>query len=209
MRESRHQERSCCSIRSQLSWRLRWENELDLDDHVELSAFLRKIYGKTGSFNAKPFEGSQSWSGARPELRAIGYDCKGVAAHIGLLRRFIRIGTVDLLVAELGLYGVRPDLEGLWIAHSVRVMHPVLRELNVPFAFGTVRPALQNHIARFSRNGLATIMPGIRVRSTLPCARLDKPPTRTEDVVLIVLPIAQPMSEWPAGTLIERNGPEL
>ncbi|MGX9120685.1 NodA family N-acyltransferase [Mesorhizobium sp. BHbsci] len=196
-------------MRSQLRWRLCWEHELDLDDHVELAAFFRKIYGQTGSFNAKPFEGSQSWGGARPELRAIGYDSKGVAAHLGLLRRFIRIGDVDVLVGELGLYGVRPDLEGLWIGHSVRVMHPVLQELKIPFAFGAVRPALQHHIARFSRHGLATIMAGIRVRSTLPCARLDKPPTRTEDVVLIVLPIAQPMSEWPSGTIIDRNGPEL
>ncbi|KAA3448414.1 acyltransferase [Mesorhizobium sp. SARCC-RB16n] len=197
------------TTRSKLRWRLCWENELSLDDHVELAAFFRAIYGPTGIFNAKPFEGSQSWGGARPELRAIGYDSKGVAAHIGLLRRFIRIGAIDLLVAELGLYGVRPDLEGLWIAHSVRVMHPVLRELNVPFAFGAVRPALQQHVARFSRHGLATIMAGISLRSTLPRALLDKPPTRTEDVVLIVLPIAQPMSEWPAGTIIDRNGPEL
>ncbi|MGX9147528.1 NodA family N-acyltransferase [Mesorhizobium sp. 128a] len=210
MRDStKQQQREISSKRSQLRWRLCWENELDLDDHVELAAFFRKIYGQTGSFNAKPFEGSQSWGGARPELRAIGYDSKGVAAHIGLLRRFIRIGAVDLLVGELGLYGVRPDLEGLWMAHSVRVMHPVLQELKVPFAFGAVRPALHHHIARFSRNGLATIMPGIRVRSTLPCARLDKPPIRTEDVVLIVLPIAQPISEWPAGAIIDRNGPEL
>ncbi|MEI9424262.1 NodA family N-acyltransferase [Mesorhizobium sp. Cs1299R1N1] len=204
-----HQELIASSRRCQLRWRLCWENELSLDDHIELAEFFRKTYGPTGIFHAKPFDGSKSWAGARPELRAIGYDSNGVAAHIGLLRRFIRIGAVDLLVGELGLYGVRPDLEGLWIAHSVRVMHPVLQELKVPFAFGAVRPALRHHIARFSRNGLATIMPGIRVRSTLPRALLDKPPTRTEDVVLIVLPIAQPISEWPAGTIIDRNGPEL
>ncbi|WP_051442749.1 NodA family N-acyltransferase [Mesorhizobium sp. WSM3626] len=208
MRDSTKQrEVESCSTRSHLRWRLCWESELELDEHVELAAL--KIYGQTGSFNAKPFEGSQSWGGARPELRAVGYDSKGVAAHIGLLRRFIRIGTIDLLVGELGLWGVRPDLEGLWMAHSVRVTYPVLQELKVPFAFGAVRPALQHHVARFSRNALATIVPGIRVRSTLPCARLDNPPTRTEDVALIVLPIAQPMSEWPAGTIIHRNGPEL
>ncbi|ARO32384.1 nodulation NodA-like domain-containig protein (plasmid) [Rhizobium sp. NXC14] len=137
-------------MRSQVRWKLCWENELQLADHVELSDFFRKTYGPTGLFNAKPFEGSRSWAGARPELRAIGYDQSGVAAHMGLLRRFIKVGTVDLLVAELGLDGVRPDLEGLGIGHSLSIVLPTLQELGVPFAFGTVRPELRKHIQRFA-----------------------------------------------------------
>ncbi|WP_244627583.1 NodA family N-acyltransferase [Microvirga tunisiensis] len=186
-----------------------WENELQLADHVELAEFFRKTFGPTGAFNAKPFEGSRSWAGARPELRAIGYDPRGVAAHLGLLRRFIKVGAVDVLVAELGLYGVRPDLEGLGIGHSIRALHPVLQELGVPFGFGTVRHALQNHVARFSRHGLATIVSGVCVRSTLPDARLDKPSTRIEDVLIVVLPIGRSMCDWPSGTVIDWNGPEL
>ncbi|MGY3116476.1 hypothetical protein ACVWXQ_000411 [Bradyrhizobium sp. S3.14.4] len=116
------------SARPPVRWRLCWENELQIADHIELSDFFRKTYGPTGEFNAKPFEGHRSWAGARPEIRAIGYDDRGVAIHIGALRRFIKVGEVDLLVAELGLYGVRPDLEGLGISHSIRVMYPVLRE---------------------------------------------------------------------------------
>lgn len=195
--------------KNKVQWRLRWESDLQLDDHVELAGFFRTCYGPTGVFNAKPFEGSRSWAGARPELRAIGYDSSGVAAHMGLLRRFIKIGAVDLLVVELGLYGVRPDLEGLGIGHSIRVMYPVLKELGVPFGFGTVRPQLEKHVARFSRNGLLTILSGLRVRSTLPDARLDKPPTRIEDALIVVLPLARSMSDWPTGAIIERNGPEL
>ncbi|MGY3610683.1 MULTISPECIES: NodA family N-acyltransferase [unclassified Bradyrhizobium] len=196
-------------MRSQVRWKLCWENELQLADHVELAEFFRKTYRPTGAFNGKPFEGSRSWAGARPELRAIGYDSRGVAAHMGLLRRFIKVGAIDVLVAELGLYGVRPDLEGLGIAHSIRVMHPVLQELGVPFGFGTVRHALQKHFARFRRHGPATIVSGVRVRSTLPDVLLDKPPTRIEDVLIVVLPIGRSMSEWPTGTMIDRNGPEL
>ncbi|ARQ13185.1 nodulation protein NodA 1 (plasmid) [Rhizobium etli] len=196
-------------MRSQVRWKLCWENELQLADHVELSDFFRKTYGPTGLFNAKPFEGSRSSAGARPELRAIGYDQSGVAAHMGLLRRFIKVGTVDLLVAELGLYGVRPDLEGLGIGHSIHALSPTLQDLQVPFAFGAVRPELRRHVERFGRRGPVTVLSEIRVRSTLPDARLDKPPTRVEDPLVIVLPVGRPMSDWPTGTMIDRNGPEL
>ncbi|MBB4189078.1 nodulation protein A [Sinorhizobium terangae] len=182
---------------------------MQLDDHVELASFFRKTYGPTGAFNAKPFEGSRSWAGARPELRAIAYDSNGVAAHMGLLRRFIKVGEVDLLVAELGLYGVRPDLEGLGISHSLRVMYPVLQQLRVPFGFGAVRHALQKHVERFGRHVPATVLSGIRVRSTLPDARLDLPPTRIEDVLVVVFPVESAMSDWPTATFIDRNGPEL
>ncbi|MFB9982597.1 NodA family N-acyltransferase [Mesorhizobium newzealandense] len=196
-------------MRSQLRWRLCWENELQLADHIELADFFRKTYGPTGAFNAKPFAGNRSWAGARPELRAIGYDSGGVAAHMGLLRRFIKVGEVDQLVGELGLYGVRPDLEGLGISLSFRVVYPVLQELGVPFAFGTVRHALRNHIVRFFRDDLATIVSGVRVRSTQAEVYPDLPPTRLEDVLVVVLPVTRPMSDWPTGAIIDRNGPEL
>ncbi|MFB9263057.1 NodA family N-acyltransferase [Bradyrhizobium erythrophlei] len=198
------------SMRSQVQWKLRWENELQVTDHVELCEFFRKSYGPTGEFNALPFEGGRSWAGARPEVRVIGYDDRGVAAHIGVLRRFIKVGEVDLLVAELGLYAVRPDLEGLGISHSMRVMYPALKEFGVPFGFGTVRPALQKHITRLlGRQGLATLMSGVRVRSTHPDVYLNLAPTRIDDALLVILPIARSISEWPAGAIIDRNGPEL
>ncbi|WP_375779252.1 NodA family N-acyltransferase [Bradyrhizobium sp. ma5] len=198
------------SARSQVRWSLRWENELRLADHAELADFFRNSYGPTGSSNARPFEGNRSWAGARPEVRAIGYDARGVAAHVGLLRRFIKIGGVDLLVAELGLYAVRPDLEGLGISHSMRVMYPALQEFGVPFAFGTVRPTLEKHLTRLvGRQGLATLMSGIRVRSTHRDVYSNLSPIRIEDVLVVVFPLGRPISEWPAGTIIDRNGPEL
>ncbi len=197
-------------MRSRVRWRVAWENELRLADHIELSDFFRKTYGPTGAFNAKPFEGHRSWAGARPELRIIGYDEAGVAAHLGALRRFIKVGEVDLLVAELGLYGVRPDLEGLGITHSMRVMYPVLQKLGVPFGFGTVRHALKEHLTRLlARPGLGTIISGVRVKSTLPDVYPNLQPTRIEDVLVLVVPIGQSISDWPTGTAIDRNGPEL
>ncbi|MDA9476841.1 acyltransferase [Bradyrhizobium sp. CCBAU 65884] len=198
------------SSRAQVQWTRRWESELGLVDHAELAEFFRNSYGPTGAFNAQPFEGNRSWAGARPELRVIGYDSRGVAAHLGLLRRFIKIGGVDLLVAELGLYAVRPDLEGLGISHAMRVMYPNLQELGIPFGFGTVRPALEKHMTRLvGRQGLATLMSGISVRSTHADVYPNLSPIRTEDVIVVVFPVGRSMSEWPTGTIIDRNGPEL
>ncbi|WFU07002.1 NodA family N-acyltransferase (plasmid) [Rhizobium sp. CB3171] len=194
---------------SQMRWRLCWESELELADHVELANFFRATYGPTGAFNAKPFEGSRSWAGARPELRLIGYDADGIAAHLGLLRRFIKVDGIDLPVAELGLFGIRTNLERLGMSHSIRAMLPTLQDLAVPFAFGTVRPELQRHIERFGRYGPVTVFSDVRVRSTLQEPRLDKPPTRIDDALVVVLPIGRSMSDWPAGSMIDRNGPEL
>ncbi len=147
----------------EVRWKLCWENELQRADHIELAEFFQKTYGPTGEFNAKPFEGSRSWAGARPELRAIAYDSSGVAAHMGVLRRFIKVGALDLLVAELGLYGVRPDLERLGIGYSIQVLLPTLKELDVPFAFGTARHALQRHVERLGRDSPVTVLSGFRV----------------------------------------------
>ncbi|KAB1083529.1 NodA family N-acyltransferase [Neorhizobium galegae] len=194
---------------SGVHWKLHWETELASSDHEELASFFRNTYGPTGKFNAKPFEDGRSWAGARPELRAIAYDSKGIAGHLGLLRRFIRVGETEVLVAELGLYGVRPDLEKLGIAHSIRAMAPVVDDLGVPFAFGTVRYAMRNHIERFCRDGAANIVSGIRVESTLADVYRDRPATRTEDVLVVVVPVGRTMSDWPSGSLIQRRGPEL
>ncbi|MFK4719043.1 NodA family N-acyltransferase [Bradyrhizobium niftali] len=198
------------TARAQVQWSLRWESELRLADHSELAEFFRKSYGPTGAFNAQPFEGNRSWAGARPEIRVIGYDARGIAAHVGLLRRFINVGGVDLLVGELGLYAVRPDLEGLGISHAMRVMYPMLQQLGIPFGFGTVRPALEKHMTRLvERQGLATLISGIRVRSTHPDVYPNLSPIRIEDVIVVVFPVGRSISEWPAGTIIDRNGPEL
>ncbi|OAF09202.1 acyltransferase [Bradyrhizobium centrolobii] len=198
-------------MRSEMRWRLCWESELELADHIELSEFFRKAYGANGEFNAKPFEGGRSWAGARPELRVIAYDSQGIAGHAGVLRRFIKVGTVDVLVAEIGLYAVRRDLEGRGVTYhgAIHFMYPTLQELGVPFGFGGVRPAMQKHVERIGRHGFATVFTGMRVRSTQPDIYLNVPATRDEDVLVVVLPIAQSMGDWPAGTTIARNGPEL
>lgn len=66
-------------------------------------------------------------------------------------------------------------------------------------AFGTVSHALQRHLERFRRHSPVTVLSRLRVRSTLPDAGLDKPPTRTEDALVIVLPVGRSISDWPSG----------
>ncbi|MBB2701526.1 UNVERIFIED_ORG: Mrp family chromosome partitioning ATPase [Rhizobium esperanzae] len=46
-------------MRSEVRWKLCWENELELIDHVDPPELFRKAQGPTGVFN---FSGSQSWA---------------------------------------------------------------------------------------------------------------------------------------------------
>ncbi|QKC98810.1 hypothetical protein EB231_32420 [Mesorhizobium sp. NZP2298] len=55
---------------------------------------------------------------------------------------------------------------------------------------------------------IVTIM-GARLRSHSEVLCPDLPPARVEDVLVVVMGIARPMSEWPTGTTVDRIGPEL
>ncbi len=152
-------------MKTHIRWKTYWEHELVPGDQAELAEFFRNTYGAVGAWNTKHFEGSRSWAGARPELRIVGYDECGVVAHFGVLRHFIRFGTVDQLVAEVGLYAVRPDLQQSGVGYHVglNVLYLTLLDLKVPFGFGTVRDELREHV---ERTGRATIVSGVQVRST-------------------------------------------
>ncbi|PBB14211.1 hypothetical protein CK231_10880 [Mesorhizobium loti] len=47
--------------------------------------------------------------------------------------------------------------------HSIRVMRLVPQQPDIPFAFGAVRHAPWNHLERFCTDGLAAIVPRVRV----------------------------------------------
>lgn len=195
---------------AELQWKTCWEHQLEPGDHAQLADFFRVTYGAVGAWNARHFEGSRSWAGARPELRIIGYDGRGVAVHYGVLRRFIRVGTVDQLVAEIGLYAIRADLQGwggwgIGYQSGFKILYPTLKSLKVPFGFGTVRTAMRDHVARIGRGGVK-IASEISVRSA---ALGSDAETCVEDVLVVVVPVERPVDEWPAGAFIDRNGFEL
>lgn len=86
----------------------------------------------------------------------------GVAAHLDLLRRFFTVGEVDFLVGELGLYRMHPDLERPRMSHSIRVMRPVLQQLGISSLLAWFGTRCET-ILRFCRDGLTTIVPGVRI----------------------------------------------
>ncbi|PBB80071.1 hypothetical protein CK218_15605 [Mesorhizobium sp. WSM3879] len=49
------------------------------------------------------------------------------------------------------------------MSHSIRVMRVPPQQPDIPFAFGTVRHALWNHLEKFCRDRLTAIVPCVRV----------------------------------------------
>jgi nodulation protein A len=186
-----------------IDWQVSWERDVTADEHVELAAFIRATHGAAGSPYAELFEGRRSWPGVRPELRVIGRDAAGCAAHVGMLRRFVRVGEVDQLVAEIGMVAVRPDLQktgvGLEAAHR---MLAVLRDLGAPYAFGTAR----EEVLRFYRAAGSYVLPGVRLRTF---DSLRPWTLHTSDDRVLITPIAAAVEDWPAGDIVDRNGQEL
>lgn len=183
-----------------MDWRVRWEKDIPESDHLELTKLLRRTCEEEFPDHAGIYEGARSWPGIRPELRVTAHDDDGVAAHICMLRRFLRIGDAEQLVAEIGLVTVRRDLRrtGIGLDAGKRIL-AVLHELKVPFAFGTVRP----EVLHFYTATGSHVVRGARVRS------FDHThPWRScfDDSVALITPIAASVEEWPPGDVIDRNG---
>ena len=64
-----------------VTWATHRECELDTVDHRRIAFMLRATFPPYTS----SFLGRRSWLGARPELRVVGYDGAGIAAHAGVL----------------------------------------------------------------------------------------------------------------------------
>jgi len=100
-----------------LRWRLVWESDLSDDEH----AALARLFGRAYPRHAERFSGGRSWSGARPEARVVGSLDDRPVAHLGLLRRFLRVPATgaSLLVGDVGLVAVDPDLQGRGIGRRL------------------------------------------------------------------------------------------
>lgn len=183
----------------QLRWLLTWENDVSTEEHEALARMLARAYPR----HAELFSGRRSWSGARPEARIIGKVSDRPIAHLGLLRRFLRVpdSGASLLVGEVGLVAVDPDFQrggigGELLDQTARVM----TELAVPFGFLTCRPG----IIPFYRGGGWQLMEGqiIRMINNSQQPEVYRGPA-------MVLPISAPMPDWPHGCIIDRNGLEV
>ncbi|MEV0650438.1 hypothetical protein AB0I28_34790 [Phytomonospora sp. NPDC050363] len=178
-----------------LHWCARREGELLPHDHTALATMLDGVYPEYPG----RFTGTRSWLGARPEARVIGGDDSGIAAHAGVVRRFIQAGSegerVDQLVAVVGLVGVRADLAGG--GHGRELMArtaALLGELAVPFGLLLCAPRLSGFYTACGWH------PRPGVSSTLAFDPWNPAVERIE-VPAMVLPVRAALADWPGGDL--------
>lgn len=185
-------------VMADLAWILRWEADTSRDENDALAALLSRIYPE----HHATFAEGRSWSGARPEGRVIGYSEGRPVAHLGFLRRLLRIDNgSSLLVADVGLVGVDPLLRRSGI--GLRLLEEAstnFHHLALPFGFLTCRPG----VVPFYERGGWTELPGQVTRM------IDnnlQPENYTGPT--LVLPVLASLAEWPSGHPVIRDGLEV
>lgn len=182
-----------------LWWVVAWENDLSANGHDALADLLSRAYPRS----AGVFDAGRSWSGARPEARIIGNVGNRAVAHLGLLRRFLRVPDTgaNLLVGDVGLVAVDPDYQrqgvgGMLLDQTTRT----LTDLRLPFGFLTCGP----RVVGFYRSGGWRLLNGQTTRMI----DNDHQP-ETHHGPAMVLPIRATLSDWPHGHTVDRNGQEV
>ena len=179
-----------------VSWALTWEDDVTLDEHAALAVLFSRCYPNSRT----PFTGFRSWSSGRPELRIIGRDGPRIVAHAGVLRRFLQADDHGQLVGDVGLVGTDPAVQGSGAgAELMRRVAGALRALEIPFGFLTCG----EHVAGFyARAGWE------RVDNPTRMVRADGR-VQVYGGVSMVLPVCAPITAWPAGVQVDRNGLEV
>ena len=181
-----------------IEWTLRWEADLSAGDHTALAALCARYYPEDHA----TFVGARSWYGARPEARVIGYDGGRPVAHLGFIRRMLRLESGgSQLVGDVGLVGVDPDYQGSGLGRRLLAETTArLAGLGLPFGFLTCAPT----VVGFYATG------GWR-QSAGQVTRMIDADLRPETYAgpALVLPVTASFGEWPAGETIIRDGLEV
>ncbi|MHC6221153.1 GNAT family N-acetyltransferase [Arthrobacter sp. MMS24-S77] len=182
-----------------MTWRLCWEADISQKEHARLSGLLARIYPD----HQATFSNGRSWSGARPEGRLIGYDGRKPVAHLGFLRRMLRVEsqTSAVHVADVGLVGTDPDYRGTGV--GIRLLNEAsasFHQFHMPFGFLTCRPAV---VSFYERAGWLRL-PGQITRMITN----DGEPEKYNGPAL-VLPLLAELSDWPMGHIVIRDGLEV
>jgi nodulation protein A len=181
----------------ELTWRLQWAADLSPADHDSLTALLLRIY----PMRAKTFRDGRSWSGAIPEARVVGYDGARPVAHLGFLRRHLRIDDGSLVVGDTGLVGVDPDYRGSGLGlQLLNECAAALRQLALPFGFLTCG----HDVVPFYQRGGWQLLPGQVTRMI----DNDLQPESFTGPTL-ALPVTARIEEWPTGRTVVRDGLEV
>ena len=181
-----------------IEWTLRWEADLTEPDHTALAALFSRYFPEDHA----TFTGARSWMGARPEARVIGYDGDRPVAHIGFVRRMLRLESGgSQLVGDVGLVGVDPGYQGMGLGRKLLAETTLaLNAQELPFGFLTCAPEL---VPFYSAGGwrqavgLTTRMIDTRMR----------PETFTGPAM--VLPVRASFADWPIGQTVVRDGLEV
>jgi nodulation protein A len=175
-----------------------WEDDLTDDEH----SWLARLLGEAFPHSRADFSGTRSWSSGRPELRVVAWCDDRPVAHLGVLRRFLRVAERDasVLVGDVGLVAVAAEERGTGLGRELlRRGDAVLRGLDVPFGYLTCG----EHVAPFyERCGWVPVSGGTRM------IRADGR-VQVYGGASMVRQVHAPLAEWPDGCLVDRNGLEV
>jgi nodulation protein A len=176
---------------SAVRWSLLWEGELDGAERDELREMLAGCFPRARDL----------FAGARPEARVVGRVGTRTVAHLGILRRFLRLpGTGrSQLVGDVGLVGVAAQWRGRGLgqellAAAARELHG----LDLPYGY----LSCGHHVVAFyERAGW--------VRVDNPTRQLGRGGViETYPEASMLLPVRAGLADWPSG-LLDRNGYEV
>jgi nodulation protein A len=179
------------------SWALVWEDDVTADEHGLLAGLLVQAFPRSTTFT-----GIRSWSSGRPELRLVARRDGRAVAHLGILRRFLRVPERDtsVLVGDVGLVAVVPEEQGTGLGRALLGRaDSVLHGLGVPFGYLTCG----EHVAPFyERCGWVRASGG---------TRMVRPDGRVQVYggASMVRQVHAPLADWPQGCLVDRNGLEV
>jgi nodulation protein A len=179
------------------SWSETWEDDLTADGHGGIAVLLAQAFPRSTSF-----VGTRSWSSGRPEVRLVAWRDGRAVAHLGILRRFLRVAERDasVLVGDVGLVAVAPGERGSGLGRELlRRGDAALRGLDVPFGYLTCGERVAPFYARC---GWVRVSGGTRM------IRADGR-VQVYGGVSMVREVHAPLADWPHGFLVDRNGLEV
>jgi nodulation protein A len=180
------------------SWALTWEDDVTAGEHGGIAALLAQAFprSRTG------FAGARSWSSGRPELRLVAWRDGRAVAHLGFLRRFLRVPERDtsVLVGDVGLVAVASQEQGTGLGRELlRRGDDVLRGLDVPFGYLTCG----EHVAPFyERCGWVRVSGGTRMIRADGRVQVYGGASMVREVYTL-------LADWPDGCLVDRTGLEV
>ena len=182
---------------NELRWTLAWESETRGSDtrasRGRWPCRSRPTPSSTGERAVGAF--------ARPEVRIIGELGDHVVAHLGVLRRFLRVldTGASVLVGEVGLVMVHPDFRGRGLGRRLLdEATDVLTAFDLPFGFLTCRRGIVPFYERCGWRATTS-------RSTMIDGDQRPGP---DPAVVMVLPSPAEWPSWPDGHVVGPQRPE-